>query len=445
MKHTLKNKPLVTALTALLFGALAGGCTSDNSSATAETNTSTNNAQTNTAPTKQAEVEVLHWWTSGGEAAAIGVLKDDMAQKGIGWRDVPVAGGGGAAMLTALKTRVVSGNPPTAAQLNMAAVQEWAAEGLLEDITDIAQKQNWDQLLPDTIKDVITYQGRYIGAPINIHRVNWLWINAKVLADNNLSPPATWDEFYAVGDALKEKGIIPLALGSDPWQEIFLFENLVMGLGGSDFYKKAIIELDSEALGSEQMVQVFEHMRRLKGYMDTNTVGRTWNEAASMVMNGQAAMQLMGDWVKGEIVNANLVPGEDILCAPAPGTAGTALIHGDVIVMYNVGEASKAAQQELASNIMDGSFQERFNLLKGSVPARLDVPEDKFDACGKQSMSDIRQAIADNSLHLDLDGGALPPAIQGAFYDVVTQHFNSNQSASDAAAALVRSIESLNR
>jgi len=443
MKHTLKNKPLVTALTALILGAFVGGCTSDNAPTATETSGSSNTAQSNTAAAKQAEVEVLHWWTSGGEAAAIGVLKDDMAQKGIGWRDVPVAGGGGAAMLTALKTRVVSGNPPTAAQLNMAAVQEWAAEGLLEDVTDLAQSQNWDQLLPDTIKEVITYQDRYIGVPINIHRVNWLWINAKVLAENNLSPPATWDEFYAVGDVLKEKGIIPLALGSDPWQEIFLFENLVMGLGGADFYKKAIVELDSEALGSEQMVQVFEHMRRLKGYMDTNTVGRTWNEAASMVMNGQAAMQLMGDWVKGEIVNANLVPGEDILCAPAPGTAGTALIHGDVIVMYNVGEESKAAQQELASNIMDRSFQERFNLLKGSVPARLDVSEDQFDACGKQSMRDIRQAIADNSLHLDLDGGALPPAIQGAFYDVVTQHFNSNQSSSDAAAALVRSIESV--
>jgi len=441
MKHTLKNKPLVTALAALILGSLVGGCTPDNSSTSAETNTSANTTQSNTPPAKQAEVEVLHWWTSGGEAAAIGVLKEDMAQKGIGWRDVPVAGGGGAAMLTALKTRVVSGNPPTAAQLNMAAVQEWAAEGLLEDVTDLAQSQNWDQLLPDTIKEVITYQDRYIGVPINIHRVNWLWINAKVFAENNLSPPATWDEFYTVGDALKEKGIIPLALGSDPWQEIFLFENLVMGLGGSDFYKKAIVELDSEALGSEQMVQVFEHMRRLKGYMDTNTVGRTWNEAASMVMNGQAAMQLMGDWVKGEIVNANLVPGEDILCAPAPGTAGTALIHGDVIVMYNVGEASKAAQQELASNIMDRSFQERFNLLKGSVPARLDVPEEKFDACGKKSISDIRQAIADNSLHLDLDGGALPPAIQGAFYDVVTQHFNSDQSDSEAVAALVRSIE----
>jgi len=442
MKQRMKNKPLGVALAALLFGGLVG-CGSDNASTTAENNTSTNTntAQNTTDAAQQAEVEVLHWWTSGGEAAAIAVLKEDMAQKGIGWRDVPVAGGGGAAMLTALKTRVVSGNPPTAAQLNMSAVQEWAAEGLLEDVSDLAKNQNWDQLLPDTIKEVVTYQDRWIGVPINIHRVNWLWINAKVMADNNLSPPTTWDEFYTVGDALKAKGIIPLALGSDPWQEIFLFENLVMGLGGSDFYKKAIVELDSEALGSEQMVQVFEHMRRLKGYMDTNTVGRTWNEAASMVMNGQAAMQLMGDWVKGEIVNANLVPGQDILCAPAPGTAGTALVHGDVIVMYNVGESSKVAQQALASNIMDRSFQERFNLLKGSVPARLDVTEDQFDACGKQSMRDIHQAIANDSLHLDLDGGALPPAIQGAFYDVVTQHFNSDQSASDAAAALVRNIE----
>ncbi|MBY0396609.1 MAG: sugar ABC transporter substrate-binding protein, partial [Thermoleophilia bacterium] len=52
-----------------------------------------------------AEVEVLHWWTSGGEAAALNVLKEDLAKKGIGWVDMPVAGGGGEAAMTALRAR----------------------------------------------------------------------------------------------------------------------------------------------------------------------------------------------------------------------------------------------------------------------------------------------------------------------------------------------------
>jgi len=423
----------------LLMTALATACMAIAACTSEKTGQVPATAQT-TAP---ADVEVMHWWTSGGEAAAIALLKEDMAQQGIGWRDVPVAGGGGAAAVTALKMRVVSGNPPTAAQLHMAGTQEWAAEGLLEDVSDLATAQNWDEVLPSAVKDIITYDGRWIGTPINLHRSNWMWMNAKVFADNNLSPPTTWDEFYAAGDILKAKGIIPLAMGSDPWQEIFLFENLMVAIGGPQLYQNAVLGLQPDALGSAEMVKVFDHMRRLKGYIDANTVGRAWNEAASMVMNGQAAMQLMGDWVKGEITNAKLVPGEDILCAPAPGTAGTALVHGDIFVMFHVGDDAKAAQRALATTIMEPSFQERFNLIKGSVPARMDVSEERFDSCGKQSMRDIRQSMADGSLFLDLDGGALPPAVQGVFYDVVTQHFNSEQSSADAVAALVRGIEAV--
>src|SRR5262249_59689255 len=45
-------------------------------------------------------VEVLHWWTSGGEAAALNVLKKDLESKGVTWQDMPVAGGGGEPALT---------------------------------------------------------------------------------------------------------------------------------------------------------------------------------------------------------------------------------------------------------------------------------------------------------------------------------------------------------
>ena len=64
-----------------------------------------------------ADVEVLHWWTSGGEAAALNVLKDDLGGQGIGWQDMPVAGGGGTQAMTVLRARVTAGNAPTAVQM----------------------------------------------------------------------------------------------------------------------------------------------------------------------------------------------------------------------------------------------------------------------------------------------------------------------------------------
>jgi len=297
-------------------------------------------------------VEVLHWWTSGGEAAAVGVLKDDLQKQNVTWQDMPVAGGGGEAAMTALKARVTSGNPPTAAQLLGMAVNEWSEEGLLGDLTPVAEKEGWDKVVPDAIKNFAVHDGKWQAVPVNIHRPNWLWINAKVFKDNGLEPPKNWDEFNQIADKLKAKGIVPLAHGGQPWQDTTIFDDVVVGIGGPEFYKKAILELDEESLQSDTMIKVFDQMRKIRGYVDPNFSGRDWNLATGMVLKGDAAMQLMGDWAKGEIVKANLKPGVDILCVPAPGTEGTFLFNTDFFAMFPVGEDKLQAQYKLASSVM---------------------------------------------------------------------------------------------
>ncbi|KQX52539.1 MULTISPECIES: ABC transporter substrate-binding protein [Ensifer] len=389
----------------------------------------------------QDSVEVLHWWTSGGEAAAVGVLKDDLQKQGVGWQDMPVAGGGGEAANTALKARVTSGNPPTAAQLLGMAVNEWSEEGLLGDLTSVADEEGWDKVVPDAVKNFAVHDGKWQAVPVNIHRPNWLWINAKVFKDNDLEPPKTWDEFNAVADKLKEKGIVPLAHGGQPWQDTTVFDDVVLGIGGPEFYKKAILELDDAALKSDTMVKVFDQMRKIRGYVDPNFSGRDWNLATAMVLKGEAAMQLMGDWAKGEIVKANLAPGVDILCVTAPGTEGAFLFNTDFFAMFPVGDSKLSAQHKLAASVMSPSFQEAFNLVKGSIPARTDVSDDKFDTCAKKSMADLKSAVSSGTLLGSLaHGHAEPAGIQRAMFDVVTQHFNSDMSSKDAVAALVTAI-----
>ena len=82
-------------------------------------------------------VEVLHWWTSGGEAKSVAVLKDLLEKEGHSWKDMAVAGGGGDNAMTVLKTRAMAGNPPTAAQVKGPAIQEWAQEGLLANLDTV--------------------------------------------------------------------------------------------------------------------------------------------------------------------------------------------------------------------------------------------------------------------------------------------------------------------
>jgi glucose/mannose transport system substrate-binding protein len=94
-----------------------------------------------TTSVSAADVEVLHWWTSGGEAASVNYLKGKLSDAGVGWTDFAVAGGGGENAMTVLKSRAISGNPPTAAQIKGPSIQEWGDLGFLADIDGVAKKQ----------------------------------------------------------------------------------------------------------------------------------------------------------------------------------------------------------------------------------------------------------------------------------------------------------------
>ena len=100
------------------------------------------------------EVQMLHWWTSGGEAAALNVLKQDLAKEGYTWKDVPVAGGGGEAAMTTLKAMVAAGNPPTASQILGYFALDYAEAGKLGDINFAGREGRLGQGHPDGAAEV---------------------------------------------------------------------------------------------------------------------------------------------------------------------------------------------------------------------------------------------------------------------------------------------------
>lgn len=163
------------------------------------------------------EVEVLHWWTSGGEAKAVGTLRDLLENEGHSWKDFAVAGGAGDSAMTVLKSRAMSGNPPAAAQINGPEIQEWGELGLLANLDEVAGAADWDGLLPQVVSDMMRHDGHYVAVPVNVHRVNWLWANPEVLADAGVALPTTWEELFVAGEALREAGYVPLAHGGQPW------------------------------------------------------------------------------------------------------------------------------------------------------------------------------------------------------------------------------------
>jgi glucose/mannose transport system substrate-binding protein len=388
------------------------------------------------------EVEVLHWWTSGGEAAALNVLKEDLQSKGIGWQDMPVAGGGGEQAMTVLRARVTGGNPPTAVQMLGFDILDWAGEGVLADLSATAEEENWGEVVPAALQAFSTYDGEWIAAPVNVHSTNWVWANKEIFDELGLSEPTTWEEFVDALQAIQDAGHIALAHGGQAWQDATIFDGVVLATGGPDFYKAALVDHDPEALGSDTMHEVFERMEVLRGFVDDNFSGRDWNLATAMVIEGQAGMQMMGDWAKGEFINAGRVPGEDFLCFRTPGTQGNVTFNTDQFVLFEVGEDRRDAQIELAKAIMEPSFQVAFNVVKGSAPARTDIPDDEFDACGQKAMADLAEASEKGTLFGSLaHGHAAPASIKNAIYDVVTAHFNGEFDAATAVEELVAEVE----
>ncbi|KQQ50682.1 sugar ABC transporter substrate-binding protein [Pseudomonas sp. Leaf127] len=399
------------------------------------------------ADESKGSVEVVHWWTSGGEKAAVDVLKAQVEKDGFAWKDGAVAGGGGATAMTVLKSRAVSGNPPGVAQIKGPDIQDWGSTGLLgtDVLKDVAKQEKWDELLDKKVSDIVKFDGDYVAVPVNVHRVNWLWVNPEVLKKAGVAQaPTTLEEFYAAADKLKAAGFIALAHGGQPWQDSTVFENVVLSVMGPKGYQQAFVELDEKTLTGPEMVKSFEALKKVATYMDANRAGRDWNIAAADVINGKAGMQIMGDWAKSEWTAAKKVAGKDYQCVPFPGTANAFTYNVDSLAVFKLNADRKgdiAAQQDLAKVALGEDFQKVFSINKGSIPVRKDMQANMekygFDACAQASAKDFLKDAGNGGLQPSMAHNmATSLAVQGAIFDVVTNYINDPQA--DPAKAAQR-------
>lgn len=384
-------------------------------------------------------VEVLHWWTSQGEAAALATLRGAAQAEGLQWKEAPIVGGGGDQAMRTLKARVDAGIAPTAVQVMGLEVHEWARRGVLTDLSELAAKEGWDKVIPPALQTFSKYENRWVAVPVNVHSYNWVWANSAVLAKAGIAgEPTSWDQFIAAAEKAKRAGYIGLAHGGQPWQTAMVFDGVVLATGGADFYRKAFLERDPGALSSPTMKKVFARMAQLRALVDEDSAGRDWNFATAMVIGERAAFQIMGDFAKGEFLAAGKVPGKDFLCFRLPGSRGAVSFGLDNFAMFAVqGADAVAAQGRLAKVMLDRKFQSDFNVMKGSVPARMDVSDAAFDACGKRGIKELAEASRKNALvGTVVFGHAVPGQTKNAIVEIVDQHFNGRMSDDAAVKAM---------
>jgi len=391
----------------------------------------------------ETTLEISHWWTSKGESKAIHVIKKAFEEKGFHWNDYSIEGGAGHKMMPILKAKVADGSSPDAVQVYIGP-NTWALaeEGFLINLNDIASKGSWHKILPGVIDHMIRYNGDYVAVPFNAHRVNYMWINPEIFKKSNAKIPTSWDEFFIEAEKIKKAGFIPLALGGQAWQEATLFECVLLNIGGKSFHHKAFIEYDLHTLKSDTMLTVFQTMRKIKQYIDSDSNGRSWDDTTSMVMKEKAAMQIMGDWAKGEFLASGKKPGIDFICKPAPGTDDLFLMDTDTFVFFKSNDKKiQDAQQALAEIIISKEIQKQFNQLKGSIPARLDIPSNDFDACACESMTDFSKAATlDNIIPSMAYYQSCHSKLTEIIINLISTFFNSTMSEKEAVLKLTAII-----
>ncbi len=379
------------------------------------------------------ELEVMHWWTSGGEAAAVAEFAKAFDATGNTWVDAAIAGGENARAV--MVSRLTGGDPMGAFQFNHGRQAEELIEaGLLRDITDIAEAEGWlDLVNPSTLLDACTVDGRVYCAPVNIHSWQWLWVSHSAFADAGVDVPSNWAEFAAASDALEGAGKIPLAMGQQGWQQSGAFNVMMASLLPSEIFLGVYGDKDTEIAGSADVATVFEAAAAARDMAAKSTV-QNWNDATNLVITGQAGGQIMGDWAQGEFAVAGSVAGEDYSCLPGLGTNPRLSTGGDAFYFPVLDDADlAAAQAELAALLLKPATQVSFNLAKGSLPVRGDIDLSAANDCMQKGL-----ALLDaGALLPDVNMLATPDTVN-QINTLFTEFFaDSSISAADAQAQFV--------
>jgi glucose/mannose transport system substrate-binding protein len=344
------------------------------------------------------KVEVFSWWTGGGEAAGLeAMIKVFNAEyPNVEFVNAAVAGGAGTNARAVLATRLQAGDPPDSWQghAGQELIGTYVAGNQIQPLNDLYQSEGWLSVMPETLIPLISDGGNIYSVPVNIHRANVLWYNPAVLSANGISVPATMDEWFAAMDALQAAGVTPLALG-EQWTKMHLMETVLLGTLGPDKYNG--LWDGSTDWGSAEVKGALDNFQKTLGYANSDSASLSWQDAAQLVVNGDAAFNVMGDWAEGYFRELGKAPNTDYGWAPVPGSVGVFQFLSDSFVLA-VGAPDEEGAMAWLKVAGSKAGQEAFNPVKGSICARTDCDKALFGVYLQSAMDDWASDIVVGSL-----------------------------------------------
>lgn len=365
------------------------------------------------------DLEIFTYWTAGGEAEGLAAIEKIFSQNypGIKVTNAVVAGGAGSNATAVLATRMTGGNPPDTFQIHGGAelIDTWAKTNYMQPLTQFYKDNGWMDKFPKQLLDLVSYNGDIYSVPVNVHRNGVLWYNKQIFTDNNLQAPTSWDEFFTIADQLKAKGITPLALGDkDKWEDLNLFEQILLSQFGPADYRN--LWAGKIAWTDKRVTDSLNIMAKALSYVNDDHAALTWDQASGLVLQGKAAMNVMGDWAKGYFTANGWSPDKDFGWAPAPGTKGSFVVVTDTFGLpKNIKHQDAALDWLKTVGSVEG--QDAFNPKKGSIPARVDADKSIYDAYSQSAIADF----ASNELvPSEANGPATIPAFLTPITDAIS-------------------------
>ncbi|MGR2740498.1 ABC transporter substrate-binding protein [Billgrantia sp. Q4P2] len=375
-------------------------------------------------------VDVVHFWISKSESAALDIYRQAWTGAGNRWVDLPAAEK--VAVQRIVSERIANGYPPAVMQWNAnEGSRELPDMGVVQDIDTVAREDHWSDVLPGFVLDRITYQDQVYFAPSNIHAENWLWTSQQIFDELGLETPETWDDIFIAADRIEAAGYLPIAMGSGPWEVSLLFNDIMYYMMGNAGYSR-LIDADAEAVLDPRMLDALDMLRRLSRYVELPAVraDKTWADATAMVGRGEAGMQFMGDWAKGELISLGYAADRDFGCNLAPGTSIAYFTVIDAFAFpLTAREGETKAQQAFARMVLDPDNQVAFSRIKGSLPIRTDIDPAGLDRCGQLGL----HVLMNDEHRVSAQSMAMPSQMSEGWIGVLADFFNDESISSQTA------------
>lgn len=375
-------------------------------------------------------VDVVHFWVSESESAALDVFRKAWKAAGNEWADMPAENK--VAVQRIVSDRIANGYPPAVMQWNAnEGSRELPEMGIVQDIDDVAQADHWRDVMPATVLDRISYKGKVYFAPTNIHAENWLWTSKKVFRDAGVTLPQSWEDIFTIAEKIKAAGHVPIALGGARWEVSLIFNDIIYQKFGPEGYAR-LMGGDAALVQDPRMIEALDMLARLSNYVEPLEARKkkTWADATRAVGAGEAGMQFMGDWAKGELGVRKYQVDKDFDCMLVPGTSIAYFMVIDAFAFPVTNrDGTTEAQRAFARMILNPDNQVAFSRLKGSLPVRTDVDPSDLDRCGQFGLKMLRAKKGEVSAQSQ----AMPSQMSEGWIGVVGDFFNDRKISSKQA------------